>query len=368
MSRLVETSRRTRDLDFSVRQISGALDNLLRITGQIATILLQDGFLFEAPTGEVMKHPRMPYMGARIKINFIFGSSIKGSVWMDFALGDEVEPVNQPIYVLRYKAKPLIGEDFTLFAYPPEFVFAEKYQTAVFLGAANSRMKDFYDMLQLSNPGKLVFSILHKALQKTFEKRKTEMSLIKFSAEEMPSLDGSWKNFLKRNNLEGVLQEFSNVVEKINSTIEKTLAEIRWEEQRNREKKKHTAISILGIDQDAWQKTNDFPTAHNLHIVLNKIPSQEWTKVFQEFRNNDPYPMKRRIEIQEDRIIMTVGETDNLQAHSDFAKRLLNQTNNFFEQQVLPRMDAEVNSRKREEMRQIDTVYNLKAQAKKIKF
>ena len=225
MPRLVETSRRTRDIDFAIQYLNNELTNLIKIVGEISSINLNDGFAFEPPSGQTMEHPRMPYTGARLKTDFKL-AQMKGSVWMDLALGDELDPVAQTIHVLRYRKSPMVGEDFTLLTYPPEFLFSEKFQTAILLGAANSRMKDYYDLLKLVNSGKLNTGKLKIAIKRTFTRRNTPFSdQMAFSVDDIATLDQTWKDFIERENLNDTPKTIKEVVEYINQFLEKGLAD-----------------------------------------------------------------------------------------------------------------------------------------------
>lgn len=216
---LVETSRRTRDIDFSVRNIDNKLENLLNVVHEIASIDLDDAFVFRKPRGERLEHTRLPYPGARIKINFSLGK-VRGSIWMDLALGDDVKPVKQVLRVVRYRNKPLVGEDIHLLAYPPEFLFAEKFQTAVLLGAANSRMKDFYDLIKLIDSGSLNRPKLNDALARTLNRRRTpRKSQLEFSIEDMERLQGSWATFVRKWGLDDIADDFSLVISRLNDFL-----------------------------------------------------------------------------------------------------------------------------------------------------
>ncbi|MFH1875096.1 MAG: nucleotidyl transferase AbiEii/AbiGii toxin family protein [Pseudomonadota bacterium] len=218
---LVETSRRTRDIDFSIRDLDNTLNNLINIIQEVTAIDLKDGFVFRKPIGEVLKHSRLPYTGARIKIDFLL-EKIGGSIWMDLALGDTVDPVKQKIEVLRYKGKPIVGRDISLLAYPPEFLFAEKFQTAILLGAANSRMKDFYDMLKLANSRSINMTSLKSALERTFKNRTTPLAnCLEFSSEDVNVLDITWKGFLRKWDLDDVPEDFGVVVSNLNEFLGK---------------------------------------------------------------------------------------------------------------------------------------------------
>jgi len=60
-------------------------------------------------------------------------------------------------------------------AYGPETVIAEKFQTMVVLGRANSRMKDFYDIWLLSRTFEFKDDKLARAISATFARRKTDI-------------------------------------------------------------------------------------------------------------------------------------------------------------------------------------------------
>jgi Nucleotidyl transferase AbiEii toxin, Type IV TA system len=80
-------------------------------------------------------------------------------------------------------------------------VVAEKFDAAVRLGLANSRMKDFHDLCILASRCEFDGSLLTKAVRATFERRKATLSLIgdvltpDFYADA--SLGQRWRAFVK---------------------------------------------------------------------------------------------------------------------------------------------------------------------------
>jgi predicted nucleotidyltransferase component of viral defense system len=60
-------------------------------------------------------------------------------------------------------------------AYPRETVVAEKLDAMVQLGMANSRMKDFYDLVVLAKRFDFEVEVLVRAIQATFARRKTPL-------------------------------------------------------------------------------------------------------------------------------------------------------------------------------------------------
>ena len=59
--------------------------------------------------------------------------------------------------------------------YPPETVIAEKLHAMVDLGMQNSRMKDFFDIYNISLQFKFDGDVLVEAIRSTFERRSTEV-------------------------------------------------------------------------------------------------------------------------------------------------------------------------------------------------
>jgi predicted nucleotidyltransferase component of viral defense system len=60
-------------------------------------------------------------------------------------------------------------------AYPRETVVAEKLEAMVQLGLANSRMKDFYDLVVLSRLFEFDGELLSRAIRATFDRRRTPL-------------------------------------------------------------------------------------------------------------------------------------------------------------------------------------------------
>jgi len=60
-------------------------------------------------------------------------------------------------------------------AYSPETVIAEKFQAIVALGIINGRMKDYYDLWALPKAVDLNMDELQASIEKTFERRQTEV-------------------------------------------------------------------------------------------------------------------------------------------------------------------------------------------------
>jgi predicted nucleotidyltransferase component of viral defense system len=217
---LIETDRRTRDLDFSIRQISNKTDETEALIAEILAITLDDGLSWEPPQGETLEHPEMDYPGVRIKCPFRLGKA-KGMVRIDLAIGDAVEAHKVPLVRIRYKGKPLMGDDFDVLMYPPETIFSEKLQTALARRGANTRMKDYYDMYQLSFAEVLDAARLKKSIKKTFAQRGTAVqTVLDFDDDVLGVLQRYWEAFIRKMELTEAPKQIKDVVDVINQQLQ----------------------------------------------------------------------------------------------------------------------------------------------------
>jgi predicted nucleotidyltransferase component of viral defense system len=87
-------------------------------------------------------------------------------------------------------------------AYTLESVIAEKFQAGIYLAEANSRMKDFYDIYELSQSFEFDGVTLYEAVKQTFERRKTEMpqvpTIFKEDFASIPDKQTQWRAFQRR--------------------------------------------------------------------------------------------------------------------------------------------------------------------------
>ncbi len=95
-----------------------------------------------------------------------------------------------------------------LLAYPRETVVAEKFEAMVSLGLLNSRMKDFYDVLVLSEQFEFEGGILASAIRGTLDRRQTSLpegTPIALGDEFAASADKQrqWLAFVRRTRLGG---------------------------------------------------------------------------------------------------------------------------------------------------------------------
>jgi hypothetical protein len=138
--------------------------------------------------------------------------------------------------------------------------------------------------------------------------------------------------------------------------------EVQFEIERQKAKAKLPLVEILEVDENAYQKSNEFPAAYVFGLVLNRVPHPDWVQVFDQEYKNSLYMMKRKTRIVRDRIRMIVANTDNLQNHVAFAKRLVDSTNNFVQTRGFSQIDRQIDSAKAQALAEYDAIQSLKQQ------
>lgn len=161
--------RPTQDLDLLGHGDPGtsSIEAAFRVICQ--TVAEEDGLVFDSNgLGVEPIREDQQYGGVRAKTTAFLGRT-RIPVQVDIGFGDVITPAVQEL-----EFPPLLApEGPRLKAYPKETVVAEKLQAIVMLGRANSRMKDFYDLLALSRLFDFEGQILASAIRATFERRHT---------------------------------------------------------------------------------------------------------------------------------------------------------------------------------------------------
>lgn len=163
--------RATRDLDL----LGFGDPTEAHLRGVFADVLADgasnDGVVFDAASLEVGPiREEQEYGGVRVVVVARIAAA-KVRLQVDIGFGDAITP---DAAVVEFP--PLL--DFPaprLRAYPRETVVAEKLEAMVQLGLANSRMKDFYDLVVLSRMLEFDGDLLVRAIRATFERRRTPL-------------------------------------------------------------------------------------------------------------------------------------------------------------------------------------------------
>lgn len=171
----------------------------------------------------------MEYSGYRVSLKVEFGH-MRDKIQIDIGIGDVVIPINRGLHLFEYKGKPMFEGEISLLVYPPETIFAEKLETIISKGSANSRMKDYHDLLLLTRDSKLVkLETLETAIKSTFKNRSTTFELINFDEAGLKSLQTLWTAHLKNlgkialdlklpQNIQEIIQEINAYLSNMRST------------------------------------------------------------------------------------------------------------------------------------------------------
>jgi len=143
--------------------------------------------------------------------------------------------------------------------------------------------------------------------------------------------------------------------------------EIEWEVRKEQEKRKYPEVKIQRVDDSAFRKAPNFPRSYYIEFVLDRVPNSDWVDVFMAEWKMSIYNMKRETHIQRDRIVMVAADSDNLQGHADFAKRLVEDTNKRIHTLGFQRIDQWCEQEKRAALQQFDAIQSMKARSKGIK-
>lgn len=197
LDRYLQIGRETKDLDFLVKGVITKREKLQIAFTEIANIDLNDGFKFDSIKLSPLAHAHKQYPGFELSMYAHLGMT-RTHLKIDLGIGDNVIPENLTIILSQNKSIPLFEKEIALWAYSPEQIFAEKYETAIARGAANSRMKDYHDLAMLIQSGILDDDKLQTALVTTFKTRKTKYSLIPdFNKSSLEKIENYWTAHLR---------------------------------------------------------------------------------------------------------------------------------------------------------------------------
>ena len=185
-------TRTTMDMDTCIKGIELTDEELYKVLTEILSINIDDNVTFTIKNFKPIREEDT-YGGLKYNLIATF-DGIKVNLSIDIATGDVITPRE-----IEYDYKMLF-EDRTLqlITYPIETIIAEKYQTVIERGILNSRMKDYYDLYYLLTNKSYNSDILKEAIQKTFSKRNTDLSITKQKMKEIEESDflmDIWTNY-----------------------------------------------------------------------------------------------------------------------------------------------------------------------------
>jgi predicted nucleotidyltransferase component of viral defense system len=212
--------RPTRDIDLLTIG-NNDVTHLVDVFRQVVSLENQDdGLVFdvESVNGIEIKEDS-DYTGVRLTG---FGNLAKARIpfQIDIGYGDIVIPAAVEALLPSFLDLP----SPKLKIYPVYGVIAEKFQAMVYLGLANSRMKDFYDICVIAHTMDLDGELLSQAVKATFERRKTlvvikPLYLFGQDFTQDKSKHAQWNAFKNKNTL-NIKTDFAETVYEIQNLLE----------------------------------------------------------------------------------------------------------------------------------------------------
>lgn len=215
-------ARPTKDIDFLGDRISRDKEVIKRAFIEICQIQCdEDGLSFDSGENDIKVEDislDKEYNGVTVSVTARLGTAVI-PFSMDVGFGDIVVPEPQELdYPLLLEDMPEVSVN----AYSLETVVAEKFQTMIDRGLANSRMKDFYDVYSILSSHMLNNEILSEAIVSVFNNRNTGYY------EDHPLFNGEFKNdsvkqvqwnsFMKKMKYNGILT-LGDVVDRITEEL-----------------------------------------------------------------------------------------------------------------------------------------------------
>jgi predicted nucleotidyltransferase component of viral defense system len=219
----IET-RSTKDLDTTVSGISLTDADLIKVINEILSVTINDGVKMSLKKIESIRD-EADYPGIRLSIESVMDRTIQ-TIKIDITTGDKITP-----RAIEYQYKLMLEDrDIKLKAYNLETILAEKIETTLSRGTANTRMRDFYDIhiLKQTNQNTVNYEVLTKAFKETATYRGTYEVIAGNVKEYIKNIESSevlfrrWEQYKSRNEYVSEISwnEVVNSLEYISSKLE----------------------------------------------------------------------------------------------------------------------------------------------------
>ena len=215
---LEQQARATRDIDLLAEQLSNQTYDLRRVFKEVCSIQADDGISFDIDS--IQAEPitqNAEYHGVSLSF-YAYLDRTRERIHIDVGFGDAVIP-----YPSTMTYPSLLNMDaIEIRTYSLESIISEKFHAMVDLSFANSRMKDFYDIVMLACNNSFKGPVLQHAIQATFKTRSTDMPLLPavFTDAFIQDRDKQtqWKAFMRRSNAENL--DYKDVLKLIKTFLQ----------------------------------------------------------------------------------------------------------------------------------------------------
>ena len=190
--------RATMDIDTTVRALPLIKEDMEKIIKEICELPLDDCIMFKIVRIDTIMD-EFEYPGIRIHLEANL-EKLTQPIKIDISTDDVITPG-----AIEY-GYPLIFENrkIELYTYNIETLLAEKTQTIISRGTANTRMRDFYDLYEIIQKMKFSWNIYKDAFDATCRRRQTVFTKeeIKLELQNLHSsiqMEEFWNQFKYKN-------------------------------------------------------------------------------------------------------------------------------------------------------------------------
>lgn len=187
-------TRATMDIDTTVKSLNLDKENATKIIEDIIAVEISDGVQFRiTKVTDIMEEHDYP--GIRFMLEATL-DKMRQAIKIDISTGDIITPrAVEYSYQLMFEDRAI-----SLWTYNLETLLAEKLETIMARGTANTRMRDFYDIHVISQQEFFDKEVLKKAFLATSEKRDTTVQIPDFrnilsSVESDEVMKSQWESF-----------------------------------------------------------------------------------------------------------------------------------------------------------------------------
>ena len=199
--------RATMDIDTTVCSLPLNVSDAVSIVSEICVQPVDDNVIFDIKSVASIRE-EFDYPGIRIMLEARL-DKMRQPIKLDISTGDVITP-----FAIEYEYKLMFSDrKIFLLSYNVETLLAEKLQTILSRGIANTRMRDFYDVYEISviDKDKFDSELLYHAFCATCKKRMTtitpeEIEEVLFKIRKDESMENAWEHFRLKNYFVGSLQ------------------------------------------------------------------------------------------------------------------------------------------------------------------
>ena len=189
-------TRATMDIDTTVKSLKLSKERAVKIVEDIIAVEIPDGVQFTiTKVTDIMEEHDYP--GIRFMLAAAL-DNLRQAIKIDISTGDVITPgAVEYSYHLMFEER-----EISLWTYNLETLLAEKLETIMARGTANTRMRDFYDIYVISRQEPYDSTILKSAFLATSSKRNTAVQIPDFKSilsaiESEDIMKRQWENFRK---------------------------------------------------------------------------------------------------------------------------------------------------------------------------